>query len=192
MVRTNEGGIAYSSVVPVTVSAAGAGTDVEPIIKTEVLPEAVAGQAYNQKIACSDSSAKFTVSYNAGGANDFEKTGLTLSQDGTIFGTPTAAGSYGFTVSASNSAGDAYMTYILTVKEGASGEQATTPTVSAPEKETVQETPADTQLRQQTGEKNENPEPIAWWIPVAIGVAAAGTGVGVAVLLTRKKSSKEV
>lgn len=90
-----------------------------PEIKTTKLNTATAGESYKLKLKCSDDAASFSIYQNPGKKNDFEKTGLTLTESGEIKGTPKSAGSFTFTVIAVGEGGEGYMTYTLTVKEAA-------------------------------------------------------------------------
>lgn len=107
------GGYAYSSVIPVTVLD----PDGMLAIVTQKLPEAKTGAEYSAKIEASNPNATFNISYNPGGENDFDKTGLTLNSDGKITGKPLSTGEYTFTVCASANTGEAYMEYTLSVVE---------------------------------------------------------------------------
>ena len=146
MIETSAGGVAYSSVVPVTVTE-NPQADPLPEITTKSLPEAEAGTAYSAQLRCSDPNAEFSIFYNPGKANDFNKTGLTLSNSGLISGTPTAAGSYGFCVCAAGAGGEDYMVYTLTVRE-AEKQEVTEPTepeeTTEPTTSTEPSKPADT------------------------------------------------
>ena len=90
------------------------------------LPGASVASAYSQTVTASGGTAPYQYSIVAGAL----PTGLTLSGAGVISGTPTAAGSFNFTVSASDSSGGA---------GPFSGTQAYTLTVAAP---TITLTPA--------------------------------------------------
>lgn len=138
MVTTSAGGSAYSSVVAVNVTAAN--TVKAPEIQTKSLPEATAGQYYSVKIQ-SSTAAVFEVYYNPGRENSFEQTGLTLSADGMLTGTPTKAGSYSFTVCAINDGGEDYAVYTLTVKDAP--KQTTPETTAQTAPETTAQTPPD-------------------------------------------------
>lgn len=89
----------------------GSGTvKIAPTITTESLPDGEVGTAYNQPLtATGDAPITWTVS---GTLPD----GLSLNSDGTITGTPTAAGSSTVTVKATNSAGSAEKTFTLNIK----------------------------------------------------------------------------
>ena len=89
----------------------GSGTvKIAPTITTESLPDGEVGTAYNQSLtATGDAPITWTVS---GTLPD----GLSLNSDGTITGTPTAAGSSTVTVKATNSAGSAEKTFTLNIK----------------------------------------------------------------------------
>ncbi len=201
-VNTSNGGITYSSVVPVTVTAAAA--TVEPTIQTKSLPEATAGENYSAQIKCNDPKAEFAVYYNPGKANDFNKTGLNLSADGKITGTPTAPGSYQFCICAAGAGGEDYMVYTLVVKEAPittepatepdtepSTEPTTEPVETVISTEPTEITPTETQSTTEptvnTNNKNDSAG-ISPWIVVLVGLIAAGAGVGVALILTKKKS----
>ena len=127
MVTTEEGGSAYSSVIPVEVIEQAAIDP--PTIKSTSIPEAEAGQDYYFKLDCSDPDAVFSIWYDPGKANDFDSTGLNLTQHGELEGTPRTAGVFYFTVMASNNGGEGYQRLKLTVAEG-----TTIELVNAPDK----------------------------------------------------------
>lgn len=198
-VNTSNGGITYSNVIPVTVTAAAAIE--EPTIQTKSLPEATAGEKYSAQIKCSDPKAEFVIYYNPGKANDFGKTGLTLSNDGKITGTPSAPGSYTFCICAAGAGGEDYMVYTLVVKEAPVDTQpeetepvmATEPTENTEITEGTEPIPTETQLPTEPTETKPNKKDsaskgISPWLLVVVGVIAAGAGVGVALILTKKKS----
>ena len=64
------------------------------------LPAATRNVAYSQAVTASGGIAPYTYAVTAGTL----PTGLTLRADGTVSGTPTVAGSYGFTITATDSA----------------------------------------------------------------------------------------
>ena len=127
MVTTQEGGSAYSSVIPVKVIEQAAIDP--PTIKSASIPEAAAGQDYYFKLECSDPDAIFSIWEDPGKANDFGSTGLNLTQHGELEGTPWTAGTFYFTVVASNDGGEGYQRLKLTVAEG-----TTIELVNAPDK----------------------------------------------------------
>ena len=127
MVTTEEGGSAYSSVIPVKVIEQPAIDP--PTIKSASVPDAKAGQDYYFKLDCSDPDAVFSIWYDPGKANDFDSTGLSLTQHGELEGTPRTAGVFYFTVMASNDGGEGYQRLKLTVAEG-----TTIELVNAPDK----------------------------------------------------------
>lgn len=131
MVETSAGGIAYSSVVKVTVTEKTAVIE-PPAIETNVLTEGQVGKAYKAKIACSDPNAQFSLYYSPGGTNEFEKAGLTLAKDGTISGTPKTAGEISFSVCAAGQGGEDYMTYTLVIREAPTTPPTTTPPATTP------------------------------------------------------------
>ena len=199
-ITTTGGGMAYSSVVQVNVvkrstTAAAPTTPITPPtattstkIETEVLPGATAGKYYLAQIRCNDPTAEFSLSYNPGQENDFEKTGLTLSRDGFISGTPQQPGSYTFCVCAAGASGEDYYVYTLMVAESTLQEetepienpQATEPDMT----ETIGEnTPAPNEKQ----ESERISDGIPWWGLVLVSIGAAGVGVGVAVILIKIK-----
>ena len=88
-----------------------------PAITTESLPEGTVGTAYNQLLGATGSE---TITWSL--AIGTLPTGLKLSDDGKITGTPATEGSSTFTVKAENSAGSATQEYTLKINP--------TPTVS--------------------------------------------------------------
>ena len=81
-------------------------------IGTSSLSPASVGTTYSQKLIA-NSSDSVTWSVSSGSL----PAGLTLSSSGTISGTPTSAGTFGFTVTAANSAGSDSKSYTFVVKE---------------------------------------------------------------------------
>lgn len=183
----SEGGGEDSVSFDITVKAAGSATEVE--ITTKSLPEAVAGQQYQVTLGCTDGDVSFGIYYNPGKANDFDKTGLTLNANGILSGTPKTAGSYGFSVCASGAGGEDYMTYTLVVREA-----ETEPTTGEPTEEPTQQATED--ARQEEVKKNkkdrkddeEETDILRWIVPIAVGLVAVGAGVGLAIVLTKKKA----
>lgn len=195
-VNTSNGGITYSSVVPVTVVEKTV-TVPETAIQTTSLPDAVAGEPYSVSIKCNDPAAEISLYYNPGSSNDFDKTGLTLGKDGSVSGIPSAAGSYTFCVCAAGAGGEDYAVYTLTVAQAAEkpGQEPSEAPASAGTEEIPEITEPSAQAPaqqdtppQQDDPQKETPKGMPWWAVVLIGVAAAGAGVGVAVLLVKKKS----
>ena len=116
-VETSSGGMAYSSVIPVTVSAR-IPVNKAPKIATDTLPEATAGENYSVQLQCSDANAEFAIGNSSADKTSFGKTGLTLSKSGKLSGTPAAAGEYTFSITASGLGGKDSVTYTLKVNEG--------------------------------------------------------------------------
>ena len=86
-----------------------------PTITTSSLSQAKTGQSYSATLTATG-DAPITWSVYSGSL----PAGLTLSSSGVISGTPTTAGSYMFTVKASNSGGDDTKTFSLVVASGSS------------------------------------------------------------------------
>ena len=77
-------------------------TPTAPVITTALLPDGAVGVLYSQNLAATG-TAPITWSITGGSL----PTGLTIAANGTISGTPTAAGTVTFTVMATNVAGNA-------------------------------------------------------------------------------------
>lgn len=97
------------------ITVIAANESIEPVILTKTIPEAVAGEEYYAKIECIDPNATFGIYYNPGRDNEFEETGLTLSENGEITGVPSKAGKYGFTIASYGEAGEGYAVFELVV-----------------------------------------------------------------------------
>ena len=209
-ITTSGGGMAYSSVVEVNVVEKSA-VVAEPEIQTKTLPDAVVGTQYSFQLKCSDPNAEFFPYYNPGTRNDLEDgSWIGLSIDGWLMGTPNKAGTYSFSVCAVGAGGEDYATYTLTVVEAAPPE-TTTPTTGTQTTEPTTELNNDTTHADEpsTTESNNDTTPtsdltaiesindtetakqsqtgIPWWTLVLVGFGAAGTGVGVAVILIKKE-----
>ena len=158
-------------------------------ITTTSLPKATVGTAYSTKISCNDPDAEIGLYYNPGKANDFDKTGLTLSKNGTISGTPKTAGTYTFCVSAVGAGGEDYREYTLTVEEKTEDPtEASDPAQKEPATKIPNQKTETTQDEKQQKDDDQEENPLRWLILVGIGVVAAGAGIGLAVILTKKKS----
>lgn len=95
----------------------GSGTvKIAPTITTESLPGGTVGTAYSQTLAA-DGSAPIAWSVTNGALPE----GLTLSNDGTISGTPTAAGTYTFDVEAKNDYGSETRELTIEIKAAPTG-----------------------------------------------------------------------
>jgi len=195
----------------ITVAAANEPTD--PVILTKSIPEAVAGEEYYAKIECADPDATFGIYYNPGRDNEFEKTGLILSESGEITGVPTKEGKYGFTVASYGEAGEGYVVLELVVfastddesSQDSSGvadeseeqsaeasadestensEEDSAPTLSEAESLTVSEVESKGSA---SGESDTEKSAMPWWSLVIVAVAALAVGVGVTLAVVKKK-----
>ena len=214
-VTTSDGGRAYSSVIPVTVLDSDPAPEME--ILTKKLPEGVVGQSYRCEIECNDPYGLITLYYNPGRQNQFEETGLRLTKENMILGTPAKAGSFTFTVCASGDYGEDYMQYTLVIREAPQTPEETEPNETDP----VETTPAETDPKdpeetlapesepdkddeqEQTKKPNapsksskdkksdeDEPEGLPWWIFVIVGVAAIGIGIAIGLLILKKRSEE--
>lgn len=192
----SEGGGEYSVSFDLTVNAAAAAAPVE--ITTKSLPEAIAGQAYQVTLRCTDEAAIFGIFYNPGKANDFEETGLTLQKDGNLSGTPTTAGSYTFCVCAAGASGEDYIVYTLEVKAAEPDPDAAPE--EAPPEETpvsgnapgmpVETAPTETQPQAHTPPPVDKNAALPWWgyLLIVLGSIAAGIGITLIMIKLKKKT----
>ena len=188
-ITTSGGGMAYSSMVEVNVVAETA-TAAAPKIQTETLPNAVVGTQYSVQLKCTDPDAEFFPYYNPGTQNDLEEgSWLGLSIDGWLMGTPTKAGTYSFSVCAMGAGGEDYGVYTLTVVEADSQEttEPTTGTTQTTEPTTTELENVTTPTTEPTTQTEQPEKATPWWVLVLVGLVAAGIGVGVAVILIKKK-----
>ena len=156
-----------------------------PEIKTETLPEAFVGKKYSEKLECTDADAVFSVYDDPGKANEFDQTGLNLTQHGELEGTPWKAGTYTFTICASGEGGEGYRSYTLTVTDT----MATDPENPTPTPEGGGEGEQGTQPGGPSSgnEGDQEPNGMPWWAIALIVVAAGGAGAGISIAVTKKK-----
>ena len=188
-ITTSGGGMAYSSAVEVNVVEKSV-TVAEPEIQTKTLPDAVVGTQYSVQLKCTDPDAEFFPYYNPGTQNDLEEgSWLGLSIDGWLMGTPTKAGTYSFSVCAMGAGGEDYGVYTLTVVEADSQEttEPTTGTTQTTEPTTTELENVTTPTTEPTTQTEQPEKATPWWVLVLVGLVAAGIGVGVAVILIKKK-----
>jgi hypothetical protein len=72
-----------------------------PVIGPATVPGGYVGWAYSQKLTVADPATSYTFAITAGSLPD----GLTLDSDGTLHGTPSATGTFAFTVTANGADG---------------------------------------------------------------------------------------
>ncbi|MBE6953997.1 MAG: hypothetical protein E7452_10655 [Ruminococcaceae bacterium] len=149
-----------------------------PEITVLSISDATADEPYEFQLTCSEPNAFFYI-YTLTGPTDFEKTGLKLSEDGLLSGTPTTPGTYRFTVCAMGARDEAYREFTLTVHapETTPATNITTPTTTlpttpAPTTEVTSEatTPATTPATSET-----TPAPTGETTPAATTVEAVTT-----------------
>jgi alpha-tubulin suppressor-like RCC1 family protein len=98
-----------SSDYSITINSGGCPTIT---LSPSTLPSGTAGTAYSQTITASGGTSPYTFAITSGSL----PAGLTLSATGTLSGTPTTAGSYNFTVTATDkNSCQAYITYTLLI-----------------------------------------------------------------------------
>jgi len=102
---TNQGTINNSGTLPDSIE----GSQPPKITTTSLLPGGTVGTAYNQTLLASGDA---TITWSSSDLPNW----LTLNSDGTISGTPTAAGASTFTVTATNDSGSDSEEYTLTIK----------------------------------------------------------------------------
>lgn len=187
-VTSSNGGRVYSSVVPVTVLDADPEYGPEMEILTTTLSDATVGEAYQCKLSCNDPSGSFLEYYNPGKANDFEKTGLKLSNN-VISGIPQKAGTFTFTLCAAGDYGEDYATYTLTVKE-APEETETEPTQST---EPAEAEPTQNTAPAQPDKQDSDRFHMPWWgywmiVLAVIGLAICVVACVAIIIVVKKKS----
>lgn len=171
-------------------------------IMTEALPDAVAGKAYSTKLECSDKSATFGIYFNPGKSNEFEVTGLKLTEDGTISGTPAKAGTYTFWVGAYGMAEEQYKEFTLTVTEADDGDEGgkkkpgnkdKNEKVDATEAEKSDKTDkADKADKTDKGENSGDVEMPLWGILlIALGAMLVGVVLVLVIVKSKRKSFTE-
>ena len=104
------------------VTATAAYDDITPTITTSgatPLPAAKIGEAYTTTLTASSGGA--TVAWSLASGSSLPP-GLTLSPAGVISGTPTTAGTYTFTIRATNGSASSTVTLTLTVSPGVGNE----------------------------------------------------------------------
>lgn len=94
-----------------------------PVITTDTLPSGTAGTAYNQTLTA-ESDAPITWTLASGSLPD----GLSLSTAGAISGTPTASGTFSFTVKAENATGSDTKTLSIVIAAASTVPGITGPT----------------------------------------------------------------
>ncbi len=208
-VSDTNGGMVYSSVVPVNVTDAPKGK--APTFLTKTLPQGTVGEDYGFTLETDDHGAVFSV---ANGASDFEKTGLKLSMEGMMMGKLTKAGTYTFTIRVSNDYGEDHGTLTLKVVDPSQATQPTTPettpettpattpegTVATTPDTTPESTPDTTTASAPEGTEPQGTEPgkltdqfgevnFLWlgYVLIVLGGVAAGVGVACIFIFQKKK-----
>lgn len=199
-ISTSGGGMAYSSVVEVTVEPKAAAVPA-PKIQTKDLPDAVVGVPYAVKLQCTDPDAEFFPYYDPGTPNDLEEgSWLSLSLDGWLMGTPSKSGTYGFCICAMGAGGEDYGVYTVYAAQPAGVETTGPAETTAQTTQASSETaaPVRTEVANTTSPTAETEKPteeqkteetetgLSWWAVALITLVGAGGGVGTALLLILK------
>lgn len=88
------------------------------ITTSKTLPEGIVGEKYSKTIkATGEGEIEFGEWYNPGRSNQLGETGLTISSSGKLSGTPKKAGTFKFTLYASNAYGEDYKEFTITIAE---------------------------------------------------------------------------
>jgi outer membrane autotransporter protein len=98
VILTVAAGTGYTVGAPDSASGTIANDDVPVTVNPATLPNATVAAAYSQAITAADGTGPYTFAVTAGAL----PAGLTLASDGTLSGTPTAGGSFNFTVTATD------------------------------------------------------------------------------------------
>lgn len=196
-VTGTDSGMVYSSVVPVTVLDSDPGPQgTPPTLLTKQLPQGKVGEDYGFILETDDYAAEFSIAYNPGGANDFEKTGLKLSIEGMMMGQLKAAGTYTFTVCVANSYGEDYGVLTLVVVDPASKETVPTTTPEAtpettadtiPQTTTTAAYPVSTPTEPQLPDASGSASAFPWWGYLLIILSGITTGIGIAFIFIKLK-----
>lgn len=104
----------FSDILLVNVTDKG-----EPVINDKKIPNARVGVKYDITLQQSGSKGEWNIYYNPGHKNEFEGTGLQFNSSGRMWGTPTKAGTYTFTVMLGNEVYSTFQEYTLVIEEEA-------------------------------------------------------------------------
>lgn len=186
-VTNSAGGLAYSSVIPVKILEKKTNV-AEPEITTKTLKAAVVGKEYSAKLECTDPDAAFSIWFNPGKSNDFDKTGLVLTQHGTLEGTPQKAGTYTFCVCAAGEGGEGYMELTLTVAQKEEDIEETEPTEQTQDPtEDAEETEEESKSKDKKQDRDKDQGGFKlWWILIPIGLFIGAVCVTVVILIIKK------
>ena len=137
-------------------------------ISTPVLPDATQGTAYNQTLTASGGSGSYT---------SFAVTvsslpnGLTLATNGTLSGTPSAAGSFAFTITATSATGS--QSYTVTI---AAATYVVTPVTPSPNSLEAWESTTFTATITKNGAQVPAGETVTWTVESGNGRFTSGSG----------------
>ena len=169
-----------------------------PEITDETLPDGKVGQPYYLRLDCTDPDVVFSLFRSS------LPDGLYLTQHGEIEGTPTKAGFWHVVIMVTPEGGEDYANtkaFEMTIAEEDSGYTAPTTDPTAPDT-TDKPTDPDTGSKPDSGTDSSDPttDPTdktdgqtdkgmpGWSIPV-IAVVAAGAGVGITLVVLKKKKA---
>ena len=150
-----------------------------PEITTQSLPDGTVGEAYYQKLECTDPDVVYSLLMST------LPEGLYLTQHGEIEGTPNEAGTWQLVILAAPSAGENHATtreFALTVAE-------------APAETAAPTEPAETEaVDGAEGDKTpakENKDGVPVWVIVLVAVLALGLGVCITLLVVKRTPRKK-
>ncbi len=165
-----------------------------PTITNKELPNGKVGEAYYQKLNCTDPDVSYSLLRTS------LPDGLYLTQHGEIEGTPTKAGDWHVVIMATPEAGEDYAAtkeFDIKITEASTIDKPTEPDESSKPTDTTDgsETPTDgtegtDPTTDTTGANgNQNGKGIPWWGILLIAVVAAGAGVGITIFVLKKKKA---
>ncbi len=156
-----------------------------PTITTKTLPNGTVGEAYYQKLECSDPDVAYTLFRTS------LPDGLTLTQHGEIEGIPTKEGFWHVVVMATPEAGADYATtceFDISIAKKAETETPPATSTSPTTEEKAPETqPSKNTESATTTTQAENTQGMPWWGVLLIALAAAGIAVSATLLIQKKR-----
>lgn len=154
-------------------------------ISTEALPGGTVGESYSAKIEANDPDAFFEDWAVGTQGTTLQSLGLSISADGMITGTPTAAGSYNITIHASCAAGEDQKFYTLIIADAQSADPSQ-PTEPGDTGNPTLPSQPESDDGDPSNEGDPSDEGMPGWGYAVIAVIALGIGVAVVLILKKK------